>query len=304
VYQFNAKKFLQDCAGESVFVTIVESCDIKLDLKVFLQGASLSPNTGEETLMRDDLRVLGYLPTTSPYIDGLTCNASVFAPTGPDAIVDWVWVELRDPNDNTSILASKSALLQRDGDIVDVDGLSSLSFNTNPGNYFIVVNHRNHLGIMTATSIVLSESTTIIDFTDVNQTTYGVLARTSSGMPANILGMWTGDANGDGKVSFSEETNKTLIDVILEPSNITFSSNYDFVNGYYDSDALLDGNVSFSGEVNQVLLSVILYPGNVTYSSQYNEFVEQLPSPSNMRNQATLERNRMRALQAEEIKNN
>ncbi|PTM11952.1 MAG: hypothetical protein DA407_00275 [Bacteroidetes bacterium] len=291
------------CLEQTASVTVSISIS-DLRIKTYLQGASLNPNTGEETLMRDDLRVLGYIPLISPYADLLTCEASVFTPTGPDAIVDWIWVELRDANDNTAILASKSALLQRDGDIVDVDGLSSLSFDFASGNYYIVLNHRNHLGIMTATSIVLNESTSIVDFTDAGQSTYGNLARTSSGMPINILGMWTGDGTGDGKVSFSEETNKTLIDVILEPSNITFSSNYDFVNGYYDSDALLDGNVSFSGEVNQVLLSVILFPGNVTYSSQYNEFVEQLPSPSNMRSQATLEQNQIRALQAEEIKNN
>ena len=75
--------------------------------KVYLQGALLNPNLGEETLMRDDLRVANLIPTTSPYPDGLTCDASVFNTTGANAVVDWVFVELRDAL--TGILESTKA---------------------------------------------------------------------------------------------------------------------------------------------------------------------------------------------------
>ena len=80
------------------------NCSIKISPKVYLQGAFINPNSGEETWMRDDLRVGGLIPTTSPYADGLTCNASVFTATGSDAIVDWVWVELRDGTDNSIVI--------------------------------------------------------------------------------------------------------------------------------------------------------------------------------------------------------
>ena len=112
---------------------------IKIDPIAFFQGAYINPVSGEETLMRDNLRTANLIPTTSPYADVLTCNASIFTPTGSDAIVDWVWVELRDENDNTNILASQSALLQRDGDIVGTDGTSSLSFDLANGNYFVAI---------------------------------------------------------------------------------------------------------------------------------------------------------------------
>ena len=63
----------------------------KLDLlaKVYLQGPLLNPDS--PALMNDNLRSLGLLPTTSPYADGATCEASVFNVTGNLAIVDWVW---------------------------------------------------------------------------------------------------------------------------------------------------------------------------------------------------------------------
>ncbi|NQY29616.1 MAG: hypothetical protein HRT69_09100, partial [Flavobacteriaceae bacterium] len=67
---------------------------INVAIDAFLQGPSLSPNTAG--LMNDDLRIGSYIPTTSPYSDNLTCNTSVFTAIGNDAIVDWVFVELRD----------------------------------------------------------------------------------------------------------------------------------------------------------------------------------------------------------------
>ena len=92
------------------------------------------------------------LSTTSPYSDGLTTDASVFTVTGADAIVDWVLVEFRDASDSSVILGSRSALLQRDGDVVNVDGVSPLAFNQVPGNYFIIIKHRNHLGLCLQTA--------------------------------------------------------------------------------------------------------------------------------------------------------
>ena len=98
--------------------------------KVFLGGAF----TG--TLMRDELRAKNLLPLIEPYSSpelvgtGFThvggggnesTTSSVFSTTGANAIVDWVFVELRNPASASAVVATRSALLQRDGDIVDVD---------------------------------------------------------------------------------------------------------------------------------------------------------------------------------------
>ena len=277
------------------------NADLKISInpKLFLQGPILNPtNTG---LMNDDLRVAGYIPTTSPYTDAATCDASVFNATGNNAIVDWVWVELRDKSDNTSVILSQSALLQRDGDVVATDGVSYISPTVSADDYYVVVNHKNHLGIMTNSpvSIVASATPTEIDFTDASTTTYGTQAQAILGSGA--MALWAGDVNGDGLVNFSGDINRVLTDIILFPTNTSFSTSYDFVDGYFQSDVFLDGNVSFSNENNQILLSIILYPLNASFSSQYNLFEEQLPSPSAFRSAIQLQTDQIRKDQANEI---
>jgi hypothetical protein len=51
---------------------------ISLNPIVFLQGAGTNPVVGEESLMRDDLRSSGLLPTTSPYDINISVDATVF----------------------------------------------------------------------------------------------------------------------------------------------------------------------------------------------------------------------------------
>ncbi|WP_394351597.1 leucine-rich repeat protein [Kordia antarctica] len=168
--------------------------------KVFLQGAALNPATEETSLMRDDLRSNNYIPTTSPYGDGLTCDANVLNASGTanNDIVDWVWIELRDATDNTLVKASRSALLQRDGNIVEVDGISYLKFEVATDNYYVAVHHRNHLGIISNNTIALSKTVTTVDFTDANnQITFGSNAQTTFGMQTGKIAMWTGNVNND-----------------------------------------------------------------------------------------------------------
>jgi hypothetical protein len=82
------------------------------------------------------------------------------------------------------------------------DGISTLSFNQLSGNYYVSVKHRNHLGIMTLANVSLSDTAAIVDFTDANdQITFGTNAQTTFGMPTDILGMWAGDVNNDGRLN-------------------------------------------------------------------------------------------------------
>jgi uncharacterized repeat protein (TIGR01451 family) len=139
---------------------------VKLTAKVFLRGA-YDTNVG---LMLDGLRSQGLIPLVQPYGKGSytdiphigaeeATTTSVLSVTGSNAIVDWVSVELRDKNNPSVILYSRSGLVQRDGDIVDVDGVSCLSFvGAVPESYYVTVRHRNHLGAMTANAIALTSS--------------------------------------------------------------------------------------------------------------------------------------------------
>ncbi|WP_299680977.1 hemagglutinin protein [uncultured Dokdonia sp.] len=202
---------------------------IRIHPIVFLQGAYTNPNTGEELLMRDDLRIASsiLIPTTSPY-DSTTCDPSVFTTTGANAIVDWIVIELRDENDASNVLVSQSALLQRDGDIVATDGTSPVAINRASGNYYVAVRHRNHLGILTASTVSLSETVTNLDLsTDMNAVTGGALALRDMGN--GIFAMYAGDVNADGSILNTDIANALSVS--------------GGINVYSGADGNMDGNI-------------------------------------------------------------
>ncbi|NQY04677.1 MAG: fibronectin type III domain-containing protein [Flavobacteriaceae bacterium] len=174
--------------------------------KAYLQGPL---TTSGNSLMDDSLRTGGLIPTTSPYPDAVTAPLCVFDVTGDDAIVDWVWIELRDSSDNTNIIASRSALIQRDGDVVHIDGVSNVWFNVSEGSYYIAVNHRNHLGIMTATPVTISRAVTTIDFSSDAATVLGGSNAFSTLNGVNA--MISGDFDGNGQVQTADVNQVTVL---------------------------------------------------------------------------------------------
>ena len=238
---------------------------VRIEPIVFLQGPSLIPTTSG--LMNDTLRESALLPATSPYEDNATCNASVFNTTGNNAIVDWIWLELRAANDNQNLINARSALVQRDGDVVDFDGTSSVVMQAAPTNYFVVVKHRNHLGAMSSATINLNDNTTTtVDFTNSSFPTFGsnALVILNSGNTA----LWAGDANTDDSITFSGSNNdvNAIKDYILaDPSNIlnfiTYAS-----SGYLNFDIDLNSATRFSGSPNDsnvIKDNILNHPGNL-----------------------------------------
>jgi hypothetical protein len=263
---------------------------IILDPIVFLQGAALNPATGEITLMRDDLRSNNYIPTTSPYGDGLICNVNVLNVTGDNAIVDWVWIELRDETDNTIVEASRSALLQRDGNIVAVDGTSYVEFELASGNYYISIHHRNHLGIISNGTITLAKTVTTVDFTDANnQITYGTNAQTTLGMPSSKVAMWSGDVNDDGRLNYigaNSEIPFISSQVFNDPDNSLFGgppiATYGSL-GYFNTDVDMNGETTYIGgnsEITFISNNIFNNPSNSLFGGPPTatfEFLEQIP---------------------------
>jgi surface protein len=258
-----------------------DNCKAVIAAKVYLQGATLNPHIGEENLMRDDLRVAGLIPTRSPYADMISCELTVFDATGNDAIVDWVWVELRDATDNTLAVDAQSALLQRDGDIVAIDGSTALTFDMPSGEYYIVIKHRNHLGIMSANAITLTNTGTSVDFTDDTTPTFGSNAQTNFGMPSGMVAMWTGNINDDAIIQYSgisSDTPNILSEVLNDSGNFLNLPTY-VVNGYKKYDINMDGNTQYSGtnpDTPIILQNALTHPGNVLNFSTY-QITEQLP---------------------------
>lgn len=145
----NGADWTQTRSGVSDFTTPFAIEDVSAELgakevvqvKIFLQGPystdAMNANLGSSLI-----------PATDPYT-GTETASSIAAD-----VVDWVQVEIRNPLDNTDILATKSALLRNDGQILDADGSLGVSFN-NLGvtSAYIAVKHRNHLAVMTGSAV-------------------------------------------------------------------------------------------------------------------------------------------------------
>jgi hypothetical protein len=89
----------------------------------------------------------------------------------PPNAVDWVLLEFREGVDplTADSVASKAAILLDNGIIVDVDGTSEVPVGyVFSENIYVVIYHRNHLGIMSALPLTMNpgDSFYSYDFTD------------------------------------------------------------------------------------------------------------------------------------------
>lgn len=187
---------------------------VQLELKAFLSGSF----DASSNLMHDNLRQRNVLPDVDPYFESATVAPTVFATTGPDAIVDWVVVELRHRPSGlgsatvpTHWAVQVPALIQRDGDIVDVDGVSPVSaLATESGTYTPVVWHRSHGPV------------TFADLTHTENMTYSATATQQ---------MMAGDANGDFDINGDDKA-------VWQPANGQFNI---YHRADFNMDATVDG---------------------------------------------------------------
>lgn len=166
---------------------------IKLDSKIFLEGPYYAG------FMTDHLRSNGLIPTSSPYADNSNCQVTVFNITGSNAIIDWVWIEIRDSGNGITVIAEKSALLLANGQVVASDGTSAVTFEVPIGNYYIMISHRNHLGILTANAVSFSGGTAVLDLTTNNTLIMGG-ANGIADMGDGKFALYAGDYDGNGQI--------------------------------------------------------------------------------------------------------
>lgn len=248
------------CFGPAQFIVPANpsNCGTNLQLRASLTGAYQSG-----PLMGDQLRSSNLVPTIEPYsalgyyYTGSTPGAAIqpaqLAVTGNNAIVDWVIVELRSAANPANVLYSRPALIQRDGDVVGLNGSTTISTSLGAGNYSVAIRHRNHLGVMTAVSVALSTSAITIDFTNPATTTYGTNAQ------RNISGtmcLWPGDANFNGEARYTGTNNDR--DLILTAIGGATPTNT-VTNTYSPLDINMDGTVRYTGTNNDrdIILNTI-----------------------------------------------
>ena len=229
-----------------------ENCSlprVSVPVKTFLEG----PYVQQTGIMHDSLRVQGIIPLSEPFTasgfahagagGGETIAPAVLLATGLDAIVDWVLVELRDAVNPAIIVATKSCLLQRGGDVVDLDGTSVPCITAEPGQYNVAVRHRNHLGAMTAQAIALANGLGVIDLCDPGTPLYGNNAmHTINGVRVQ----WNGNVRPDDRIKYTGANNDR--DAILQRVGGTVPTAT--TTGYFPEDVNLDGTVKYTGAIN------------------------------------------------------
>ncbi|MBN2105229.1 DUF5060 domain-containing protein [bacterium] len=125
-------------------VAVGFGCTLKS--RIFLEGAYESSSSQ----MRLDLNTGDEVPLTAPYEEDLRTVEEI-----PSGVVDWVLVQLRETASGDAVI-SRSSFLHQDGRVVADDGITGqIWLEIDPGNYYIVINHRNHLPVMSADPVGL-----------------------------------------------------------------------------------------------------------------------------------------------------
>jgi len=220
---------------------------MQFDLKVWLEGA-YNANTGEMTTTLNTGR--GLLPGKTPVsplaiptppgqpynlppwnFDG--SEGSNFTNESYSAdVVDWVLISLRSDVDKASEVLQFAALLFSDGTIEPVQRYSLSMLQDDE--YYIVVEHRNHMGVMSPMPVSMEGNMICYDFT--LQDSYR--DATSVGQKELPSGEWV-MLSGD----FEQASDVNSYDITGNDKTEWTNDNGVF-DGYVPADANLDGDVN------------------------------------------------------------
>ncbi len=260
-----------------VFRTVVQvdpqpEVTFTLDLRVALQGCMGT------TLMNNTLRNSGLVPLIEPYSGlgfdlgtnaGASTTSSVLNITFPPgaSVVDWILVEFHPAIAPWQITASIPMLVRRGGTVSLPDGSYPFLLALPAGSYYMVVRHRDHLPIATASPVAITTNgqTVVVNFTTAASQAYGIDAQVLAG---SFYCMWAGDVNGDGTIKYTGAANDR--DPILVTVGSTTPNST--VSGQYTTrDVNMDGQVKYTGSSNDrdpVLVNVGGSTPNGTRSAQ------------------------------------
>lgn len=229
---------------------------LSLDVQVFLEGAF----NNDTELMSNKLNRLGYLPGQSPktFLGKPTPagqpyksspwnyqgeEGSNFSETSStiqhgtkyeESVVDWVLVSLRiDPSTKINDY-QKAALLHTDGSIEILPGFEFRNVDLNE-EYYIVIEHRNHLSIMSPFPLPIVNGTLKYDFRN-NDSYKRFLGAGQKEIKPGIFAMVA--ANGD-----QSSNNEDAADI--NPNDLTkWVKDNGLSSRYLNSDFNLSGDVN------------------------------------------------------------
>lgn len=159
-----------NCSSTATTSVVVIDCVI-LELKVLLEG----PYNSSTGLMKTTLNARGLLPGQTPVGDfavstpaGQPYRSAPWNYNGNESVtnyaadvVDWVLVSLRTNANSTTAAYRAAGLLHADGTITFPNGCASIPAN---GQYFVLIEHRNHLGVLSSSAVPVVGGKITFDF--------------------------------------------------------------------------------------------------------------------------------------------
>ncbi len=235
--------FLCDIA--TVNINVVQPC-VDIELYAFLEGP-YDPNTGEMQTNLNNSRGLlpGQTPASglaTPTPAGQPYNAAPWNYTGTegadwtdadyaDDVVDWLLIGFRTGTDKSTEVTRTAALLHNNGSITFPD---RCALTTAMGtSFYIVIEHRNHIGVMTPQLVDVVNNTLLHDFRFADS----FRDVTSFGQKQLATGEWVMFA-GDG-----DQSDFPSYDVNGTDKTIWFDNNGIF-DYYFSPDFNLDGDIN------------------------------------------------------------
>jgi hypothetical protein len=266
-----------DVYHEALNVSIGPCCAAYL--RVFLQGAY--DQASEE--MRTSINLAGNLPLSQSYNTPPWNYAGTESVVSfPDSMVDWVMVELRDQNDPSLIIERRAALLSKRGLVLDTDFSDGIGLVSDPGDYYLVVDHRSHMPVMSANPVTFPNDSDPYDFREiVNTQPYlqdNPLAVVLELEPpgSGKYGIIAGDVNADGMLKYlgANDDRGAVLSII---KSVTGSSSINGnILGYYFEDSSLDNKVLYLGAGDDrgiILQNLIKLTGSSLINSVYYSVV-------------------------------
>ena len=179
-----------------------------LQIKVLLQGPLQSNGKMTNYIQTADQNYSAFwtgpkLPVENPYGVKDLSNATVSCSginSVPEVgeVVDWIMVDVRLKSDPTIVLESRALLLRPDGSIVDTDSYLPF-FDVQEEPVYLLVNHRNHLSVM-STEKNLTGDVVEHDFTTGSGQALDLGFLTPMVQKWGLWCLWAGDLNGDGAI--------------------------------------------------------------------------------------------------------
>jgi hypothetical protein len=235
-----------------------------VDLKVLLAAAWNDANNN----MDKTLNSAGLIPTTDPYGLGTTV-ASV-----PANAVDWIKVELRSSSNHATVANSYAKFVDVNGQIIEEDGSNLKITGAISGSYYIAVQHRNHFGIVSASTVEIGNSPTL-NFSNQQTTAWQNSAITTNTAMKEVetgsFGLWEGDVSGDGYIKY----NGSGADRIAILTSVGSGTPGNIISDTYsNNDANMDGSIKYNGSSSD-RITILTVVGSSTPGVIYSEHIPE-----------------------------